>query len=189
VQQGAVQGLILTSATGNPVAICPQNLMKTINLLLANCDRQTNNQIEAAVLDACYNQAAVQCFRTTRVDELLDRGCRERFDLIIVAPNNLLPEPSRRGGQVTIAEVGRTVAAIKRQRHIHVVAVNVPSEFEHRLVEAGADGVLGAPFYAEALKTEVRQLLRLPEATEGPEPARWPFAWLFGRDSQRLKSA
>ncbi len=146
--------------------------MKTVNLLLGNSDRRINNLLEIAVRDACYNQAVVECFRTSRVDELLRLSSLRRFDLIFIAPENLKPSPSRRPPFVSVAEVIRTMRSIRAFCSTPMIAVAVPEEDELSLLEAGAENTFPLFFDGEALKAEVRRVLRLVEPVEEPEASR-----------------
>lgn len=150
--------------------------MEKINLLLAHADRRASNRIEAMVLDVCYNQAAVHCARTGRVDGLLRHGSCEGFDLIIVAAHHL--EASRRAVWAPIGEVARAIEAISRYHPTPVIAIGVPPEDEFLLRQAGVEIVLGHPFDLDELKAEVRRVLGIGELTEKPEPSRgrWSFA-------------
>jgi CheY-like chemotaxis protein len=170
--------------------IPPQDsLMKTINILLASGERRTNNLIQTLVLDVCYNQAAVNCFQTGRVDELLARGGREGIDLVVVHPGHLSPEPSRRSQTVKIAEVAQAIRAIKAQRFVPVIAVGVSAEDELPLFEAGADGVLRNPFNSEALRAEVTRLLQLPQPVQEAEQTRRSLVAFFARGLELFKNA
>src|SRR5437879_1552763 len=99
--------------------------MKNIHLLVANTDRRTNNLIEAAVLDVCYDQAAVDCTRVSRLGELARQGAYSGNDLIVVAPHHLLAEPSRRGASVDIDEVVAVIQELKYRTAAPIFAVNV----------------------------------------------------------------
>jgi hypothetical protein len=162
--------------------------MKTINVLLASGERRGNNLIQTVVLDVCYNRAAVNCVQTGRVDELLAGGGRDGFDLVIVNPRHLSPEPSRRSKIVRIAEVAQVVRAIKRQRAVPVIAVAVSAADKPALVQAGTDGVLGTSFNGDALRGELARILRLPEPAEEAEPARGSLFALVLRTLQLKKA-
>lgn len=164
-------------------------LMKTVNVLLASGDRRTNNFIQTIILDVCYNRAAVNCLPTARVDELLARGGREGFDLIILSPDHLVAEPSRRSRMVNKAEVAQAIGLIKRQRPVPVIAVAVSAEDELPLSQAGADGVLGVPFDGDALRREVQRLLPITDIPVEPEPVRGSLAAMVLRGLHLLKSA
>jgi hypothetical protein len=184
------EGVFLNYEYGRRGAKSPQRyIMKRLNLLLANMDRRTNNLIEAAVLDACFNQAAVQCTRTGRVDEMVHYGGHPAVQLIVVSPANLVAAPSRKGAPVTIEEVGGAIRSIKEHCATPVIVVNVPAAEELGLRQAGADVVMEGPFDREMLKAEVRQVLNLREPETAEPPARWSLAALFGRGLHRLRNA
>ena len=164
-------------------------LMKTVNILLASGDRRTNNIVQTLILDVCYNRAAVNCVQTARVDELLARGGREGFDLVLVSPDHLVAEPSRRSTAVSTVEVARAVSSIKRQRAVPVIAVDVSVEDELPLSEGGADSVLRCPLNGEVLRAEVHRLLHLPQPENETEPTRGSLAGLILRSLHLLKSA
>jgi hypothetical protein len=70
--------------------------MESIKILLAGYDRRLNNMIEAAVLDVCFNHAAVHCTRSGRLEEFVRLAPHPEFDLVVLAGGNLLaglPEP------------------------------------------------------------------------------------------------
>jgi hypothetical protein len=164
------------------------SLMKTINVLLASGERRGNNLIQTVVLDVCYNRAAVNCVQTGRVDELLARGGRDGFDLVVVNPVHLSPEPSRRSKNVSIAEVAQVIRTIKRQRAVPVMVVAVSAADEPMFLQAGTDAVLGAPFKGDALRGELTRLLRLPEPADGAEPTRGSLFALLLRTLQLRKA-
>lgn len=163
--------------------------MKTIHLLLASSDRRSANLIQAAVLDACYDRAAVETIRTSRLDELASLGCFDRIDLIVVAPGKLQPSPKAQDPVVTSPQVAQAIHSLKRFSARPVLAVDVREQDEYVFREAGADAVLGFPFDGEALKATVHKVMGLSgEASPGPE-AKPSLAGLFLRGFQRLKSA
>ena len=143
--------------------------MNTFNLLLGNSDRRINNLIEVCVRDVCYNYAVVECFRTSRIDELVRLGSRPVFHLIIVAPANLNPEPSRRTASVDMAEVIRAIRMIKFKTGTPILGVAVPQEEEVRVLEAGAENTFPILFDQETFKAEIRRILRVPEQVETVE--------------------
>src|SRR6266550_2949741 len=138
--------------------------MKNLSLLLANSDRRINNIVEAVVHDVCYNQAVVHSRRTSRVDELLHLGSRDEFDLVIVAPDYLLAEPSRRVSYVCVSEVARAIRLIKQRSSSAIMAVAVAEEDQVQMLEAGAENAFGPLFNPELLKSAVRVVLRMPES-------------------------
>ena len=166
--------------------------MKTINLLLGNSDRRINNQVEVAVRDVCYDRAVVECYRTARLDEFIQRGSCEDFDLILMAPDHLLPGPVRRGSRDPIEEAVRAIRTIKEHRTVPIIGVAVPAEHELKVLMAGADNVFGAFFNAEVLKSEVRRVLNLAEIAEETSLAassRPSFAETIMRGFDRFKQA
>jgi len=163
----------------------PKEHMKKIKLLLASYDRRSNALIEAAVRDACYEQAIVECYKTSRVDEFFHQAAQGLYDLVVVSPNHLLPEPSRRGGCVTPCEVAGAVQGIKRQCGLALLAVNVMPKDEATFIEAAADAVFGTVWDAAALKVEVRRTLNLTEPGELVESPRWSWSCLFRLGSRR----
>ena len=163
--------------------------MEEINLLLANENRELNNRIEAQVLDACYSQVFVTCTRTSRADEFVELGRSGRFHLIIVAIENLLPAPARKGPWVSSEEALRGIREIRARCSVPVIAVAVVPEHEAPLLAAGADCVMRFPFDTPRLQREVRRLLGLRELTpEAPASNGW-LAPLLLRLFGRLKNA
>ena len=160
--------------------------MRKVNLLLGNSDRRLNNIIEVGVHDVCYNQAVVDCVRTSRIDEFLRHGCREGFDLIIVAPENLTADPSRRCAPVSLREVLGGLEIIRSKRSTPILAVAVQPEDELRLLEAGAENAFGLLFDPEPLKSEVRRILQLAVVGEEIPAPRWSLAGALLSGWQRL---
>ena len=150
-------------------------LMKRVNLLIGNSDRRINNIIEAAVRDVCYNLALVECFRTSRIDQFLRLASHPGFDLVFIAPNALIPEPSRKIASLSTQEVLNVIQKIKNQRIVPVFAVAVPPGLQAAVLEAGADKAFGLAWDGDSLKSEVCQVLRLPDhvRTEHCESNRW----------------
>ncbi len=148
-------------------------------MLLANNDRRTNNTIQAVVLDVCYNQAAVNCVQTARLDELLKHGGRGGYQLVLVNPDNLIYEPGRKNLRVRAEETALVVREIKQRHAVPVVAFAVRAEDEWCLSNAGADSVLVLPFDAALLGSEVRRLLRMRNSAPEPEPPRTSLAGWF----------
>jgi len=164
--------------------------MEKINLLVANSERGLSNLIESVVLDACYNQAVVECTRISRGDELVKLGCSGVFQLIVVAANNLLAGPGLRSSSISADEAAGAIRSIRERTTTPVIAVSVFPENEPALLEAGAECVVRLPFQAEKLKAEVRRVLQLPELVEEPvQPTRWSLSDLVWRGLQRLRSA
>ena len=164
--------------------------MKTINLLLGNSDRRINNQVEVAVRDVCYDQAVVECFKTAQLDDFIQRGSVEEFDLIIIAPEHLRPGPVRRNSRDAIAEAVRAICTIKEHRQVPIIGVAVPAEHELRMLMAGADNVFGVLFNDEVLKSEVRRVLGLTEQAEEPAPSSRPsLTGVLMRSLDRFRQA
>ena len=177
-----------------PVLFHASKNMRTVNLLVGTSERRLNNLIETLVLDVCYNQAAVQSTRTMRADEFSRQGCSPSFQLIIVAPDNLLPAPSRRGSRVAIEDITDAARVIKNRCGTPMIALSVSEEEDVALWEAGVDSVLRLPLNSEHLKNEVRRLLRIPELVEKPVPEtpaanRWSLAATLSRGWARLTNA
>ena len=162
--------------------------MKNLSLLLANSDRRINNIVEAVVHDVCYNQAVVHPRRTSRVDELLHLGSRDEFDLVIVAPDHLLAEPSRRVSYVSVSEVARAIRRIKERSCSPILAVAVADGDEMQMLEAGAESTFGPLFDPELLKSAVRDVLRMPELGAQSVSGLWSFADALVRGWQKLST-
>lgn len=163
--------------------------MKTINLLLASADRQASNQVQAAVLDACYNQAAVETIRTARIDELMALGNRDGIDLIMITPGKLQASPKSSAGLVSLAEVAEGIQILKRYSVRPVLVVDVRPQDEPLFRDAEADGVFCFPFNGTALKQKVHRVLKLKETAALQTLEKPSLASLLLRGFQRLKSA
>lgn len=163
--------------------------MKTVNLLLGNSERALSQLIETVVLDACYNQAAVECVRSVRADDFVRQAYGAGFQLIILVEGNILPAASRRGSQVSIEDTVIAIRTIHERTGTPVIAISATAEHEVPLLEAGAEAVIGLPFDRNQLNAEVRRVLRLPEPVEYSEPERWSLGGTLLRGWQRLKSA
>src|SRR5262245_30966387 len=100
-----------------------REVMNTVNVLLGNSDRRINNLLEVAVRDVCYNLAVIECYQTSRIDELLRVGSTGRFGLIFIAPQHLKPEPSRRPQVVSMGEVLRGIQTLRNQCTTPIIAV------------------------------------------------------------------
>jgi hypothetical protein len=188
-------GAFLNFAAGNgPALVTPATQMKNVQLLLASSNRNVSIQLEAMVLDVCYNQAVVHCTRTGRVDELVAFGCREGFDLILVASNNLFSPRARGAGWAGIDEVTRAVGIIHGEQSTPIIAVGAPAEHEFLLLESGARSVHGFPLNASELKPEFRRVLDVREELlldrDEALKNRWSFSRLFSHSLfQRVKVA
>jgi hypothetical protein len=162
-------------------------LMKTLNLLIGNSDRSICNLIEVMVLDVCYNRASVKATRAVRLDELAHKACREDFDMMIVAPDSLLPAPGLEPCPQRIVEAIHQIRKVRTSLRMPIVAFSVSPEQEFPLTHAGVDCVLGLPFHPEELKAATELRLNLPAAR--PEHAAATdnsFGALITRGFQRL---
>ena len=162
--------------------------MRTLNLLLGCADRRSANLVQAVVLDACYNQAAVHTIRTSRIDELLGWGSRDGIDLILVTPNNLQCGGKSAGGASTLEKVVEAVETLKRYNPRPLIAVDVRAQDEMLFRDAGVDAVFGFPFDGGALKARVRRSLRLADSQEPATAPRTSLVTLLMRGWQRLKN-
>jgi len=162
--------------------------MKTINLLLASSDPRSSNLVQAAVLDACYNQAAVETIRTSHLDELVSLGRRDGIDLIVVTPGKLQPAAKSPVSGVTKDEMAQAIAALKRYSLRPLLAVDVRPQDELVFRQAGADAVFCFPFDSGALKARVRRILKLT-GNPGQAPVEKPsLSGLLLRGLRLLKS-
>jgi hypothetical protein len=153
--------------------------MDTIKLLLAHADRRVTNLIEVAVLDVCYDQAAVQSTRTSRLDEFVRQGSLWDFDLIVVGAENLFADRSQQTWAVA-EQVAQAIRTIRSQNSVPIIAIAPGAKSHEALLEAGAHSVLDFPFNSERLKSEVRPLLDLNGLVEAGETNRWSaFGSLF----------
>ena len=150
--------------------------MKRLNLLLGNAEDVVNDLLEATVHEVCGEDAEVNCIRTGRLDDFIQKGCNPEFDLIILIPNNLTST-----GPVVPGSSAIGVSAIQAiKSHCPTPVIALPA-FEAREQEegpiwrAGADFVLELPFNRDELKSAIARLLKvLPEAeaaTVSTEPA------------------
>jgi len=146
--------------------------MDTIKLLLANADRRLTNLIEVAVLDVCYDQAAVQSTRTTRLDEFVRQGSLWDFDLIIVGAENLFADRAQKTW-ASSEDVVKAIHTIRSQSSAPIIAISRDIHSQEALREAGANSVLGLPLNSEQLKCEVRPLLDLNGVVEVEPSNRW----------------
>jgi hypothetical protein len=161
--------------------------MKTLNLLLGNSDRSLCNLIEVMVLDVCYNRASVKTTRAVRIDELAHKACREEFDLMIFAPDNLLPAPGLEPCPQRVVEAVHQIRKVRSSRKMPILAFSVSPECEIPLTSAGVDCVLGLPFHPEGLKAAVELRLNLPAARlEHAAVTDNSFGALIMRGFQRL---
>jgi DNA-binding response OmpR family regulator len=160
--------------------------MKTVNVLLCYSDRRVSNLIEVLVRDVCYNQAVVHCTRTVRVEDFIIQARERECDLIILAPDELLPSQGQRAPRGSIALALRAIREIRQRRTMPIIATSVPAEQESLLLEAGVDRVLELPFNCDKLKSVVREALNFSEWVE-PVPAEpWSLAGALMRGFHRL---
>jgi hypothetical protein len=160
--------------------------MRTLNLLLGNSDRRINNLIEVMIRDLCYNQALVNITRAGRIDEFIELGRRKEFDLVIFAPDSLLPAARQTITSRSVAQGLRQIRAVRTHQETPFIAISVSPEQELPLTDAGTDCVLGLPFRFEDLKSAVRLYLHLPFAVEEAPVERWSLAGFLQRGLQRL---
>ncbi|HEV2211190.1 MAG TPA: hypothetical protein VG167_20695 [Verrucomicrobiae bacterium] len=164
--------------------------MRKVNLLLGNAERRTSNLLEAAVLDVCYDQAAVECVRTSRLEQFQRLGCSGAFDLIIVAAENLENEPGRRTPWVELSDVAEVLHRIKSGCGTPLLVLANSPENEMVLLETGADAVFSRPLVIDNVKAEVRRLLDLKEIIEeAVAPNRLGFWGGLVRGLQRPRNA
>ena len=161
--------------------------MDTIKLLLAHADRRVTNLVEVAVLDVCYNRAAVQSTRTTRLDEFIRQGSLWDFDLIVVGAENLFADRNQRSW-AGAEEVVNAIRTIRSQSSSPIIALCPNREAHQALLEAGAHSVVGMPFNSEDLKVEVRPLLDLNGSVEPEENNRWAALGSLFKGLQKAKT-
>ena len=162
-------------------------LMDTIKLLLAHADRRVTNLVEVAVLDVCYDQAAVQSIRTSSMDEFVRQGSLCDFDLIVVGAENLFTDRAQKTW-ARVDEVVKGIQTIRSQNSAPIIAIVPNAKSHEELLEAGVHRVLGFPFNAERLKSDVRPLLDLNGVVEA-ESNRWStFGSLF-KGFQKARAA
>jgi len=166
-----------------------ERFMKTIKMLLASSDRRSANLVQAAVLDACHNKAAVETIRTSRLDELVSLGCYDGIDLVVVIPGALEAAPKSRVIRVTPDLVAQAVQSLKHYSVRPVIAVDVRPQDELLFREAGADAAFCFPFDSGTLKARVRRCLQLSDDVKASDRERHPLAALLLRGLQFLKSA
>lgn len=162
--------------------------MENIKLLLAHCDRRVSNQIEVAVLDVCYDRAAVTSSRTARLDELSHQACLRDFDIIVVGADNLFRDRTQRVW-ATAEEVAAAIANIRLHSSSPIVAYAGSEESCDALLQAGADCVLTFPFDGDELKRELRSLLDWNDYVEEEPANRWSGLGSFFKSFQKEKAA
>lgn len=160
--------------------------MKTLNLLVGDSDRAICNLVEVQVLDLCYNRASVRTARSARIDDLAHKACREEFDILIFAPDNLLPAPGLEPSSQRVLEAVRQIRKVRLPRNMPIIAFGASAELEFPLTNAGVDCVLGLPFHPEELKAAVELRLNLPAARPEHSFAEDSFSAVLMRGLQRL---
>jgi len=163
--------------------------MMTLRVLLASGDRSLNNAMEVAVLDQCYGQAAVECNRVARLEELTSQGCGWQPHLIIVAPDDLIAGSAARPQPPAREDVCRAIRRIKNQNSAPILAVNVARGSQVTLLEAGADGAMEFPLNRVQLKSLVRDQLHLTDPVPEPVVPRRSLFDVLLRGWHRLKNA
>jgi len=162
--------------------------METIKLLLAHADRRINNLVEVAVLDVCYERAAVQSTRTTRLDEFVHQGSLWDFDLIVVGADQLFQDRHQRE-LASVEDVAKSIEAIRSQHSTPLISLTASEDAGQALLDAGADAVLPLPLNSEQLKSELRSRLDLNGLVEDGEAGRWSGLGSLLRGFQRAKAA
>jgi hypothetical protein len=160
--------------------------MRTLNLLLGTSDRRISNLIEVMIRDICYNRAVINISRVGRLDEFIERGKREAFDLVIFAPDALVPAGRQTVTPRSVALGLRQMRAVRTHQEMPIIAISVSPEQELPLTDAGTDCVLGLPFRFEDLKSAVRLYLKLPFEVDETPAERWTLAGFLLRGLQRL---
>jgi CheY-like chemotaxis protein len=161
--------------------------METIKLLLANSDRGANNQVEVAVLDVCYDRAAVESTRASRLDEFVHQGSLCDFDLIVVGADTLYRDRSQQCC-AGLEDVWKAVETIRAHSSAPLIALTRQVSSGTALLEAGADSVLPLPLSADQLKNELRALLDLSGLVGGDESPRWAGIGSLLRGFQKAKA-
>jgi len=161
--------------------------MDTIKLLLAHADRRITNLIEVAVLDVCYDQAAVQSTRATRLDEFVRQGSLWDFDLIVVGAENLFADRTQKTW-ASSEDVVKAIHTIRSQSSAPIIAIVLDTNSQEALREAGAHSVLKSPINCDQLKAEVRPLLDLNGLVEAEEPNRWSALGSLFKGLQKAKA-
>ncbi len=100
--------------------------------------------IEVMVLDLCYNRATVKTTRAVRLDELAHKACREEFDFMIFAPDNLLPAPGLEPCPQRTIEAIHQIRKVRVPCKMPIIAFSASPERDYPLTVAGVDCVLGA---------------------------------------------
>jgi len=160
--------------------------MRTLNLLLGTSDRRIGNLIEVMVRDLCFNRAVVNISRAGRIDEFIEQGKAVEFDLVIFAPDALLPAARQTVTSRSVALGLRQIRSVRTHQELPIIAISVSPDQELALTDAGSDCVLGLPFRFEDLKSAVRLYLKLPFETDEAPAERSSFGAFLLRGLQRL---
>jgi hypothetical protein len=171
----------------NDLLVSSRKLMETIRLLLANSDRRVNNQVQVAVLDVCYDRAAVESTRVSRLDEFVHQGSLWNFDLIIVGAAHLFRDKSQKTWATT-EDVVRAIESIRAHSSTPVIVLATSASTGEAFLQAGANCLLQLPLSPEKLKTELRALLDLNGIVEEGEQNRWTGIASFLRGFQKKAS-
>jgi CheY-like chemotaxis protein len=161
--------------------------METIKLLLANSDRKVNNQVEVAVLDVCYDRAAVESTRAARLDEVVHQGSLWEFDLIVVGVDGLFRDRNQQSC-ASIEDVARAIETMRAHCSTPIIALTGAASAGTALLNAGADSVLPLPLCPEQLKTELRASLDLNGFVEAEDSGRWSGLDSLVRGLQKAKA-
>jgi len=149
--------------------------MNTVNLLLGNSEEPINDLLEALVQEVCGDRAAVKSIRTGRTDEFIRLSCEQQFELLILVPHELSPDPSEPAMLSHIGEAVRTIRLIRSQNATPLVAIVSPEnrqENEPLLMSAGAHCLLELPLNHEGFKATVGRLLDSHLQSQPSAPAR-----------------
>lgn len=166
--------------------------MKTYRILLGNGKEFLNDFIESLFHEVCQDHAAIHCTRTPRVDEFIQAGCGNDFDLIIAIPHYLTPESNAPIPMAYLGEGIRAIRTIKSNRPASIIAIVASEErtrYEPLFLEAGADCVLELPFEGEQLASAVSWSLRLPSRLDRFRSKPWFFAGVLMRGLRLLCQA
>jgi hypothetical protein len=143
--------------------------MKTLHVVLGNTDRTANNRIETILHDVCFERAVIKWSRTARSDELVRLACCQWTNLVLFAPDNLLPTPGLKRAGGPFAEALRTASLIRSESLVPMVAIGVSEQNKLELLEAGVNLALGIPFPGDAFRREAESLLNLPPTETTPD--------------------
>ncbi len=136
--------------------------MKTMHLLLGNSEQLLSNFIEVLVQDVCADAGLVTSSSVRTVEGLILQGLTGRFDVMIVVPNNLVPDNTYPRGFDAFGEAAQAIKIVKKRGKLPIVAVAAfgnRAREEAILREAGADCVLELPFHPQEFARTMRSLL------------------------------